>query len=183
MASLKDQLLKAGMVNAQKAKQVETEKRKQAKQTRKGGQQQVDEAKQLAEQAKAEKRAKDREISRQQKLQAEEKAIAAQIKQMIESHRIAREKADVAFQFVDGTKIKKLYVDAKQLLQLEKGIIAVVRFNDSYELVATAIAEKIQQRDGDTVVVLNSRAQASDNPKDDEDDPYADYKVPDDLMW
>ena len=45
--------------------------------------------------------------------------------------------------------------------------------------VATAKAQKIAQRDPQVVVVLN---QYEPTPVD-EDDPYADYQIPDDLMW
>ena len=48
MASLQDQLLKAGMVNAQKVKQVKKEKRKQSKRVRHGEVEPVDEVKQAA---------------------------------------------------------------------------------------------------------------------------------------
>ena len=41
----------------------------------------------------------------------------------------------------------------------------------------TTVAEKIRQRDEAAVVLLNDR-----NVQD-EDDPYADYPIPDDLMW
>ena len=43
--------------------------------------------------------------------------------------------------------------------------------------ISTASAEKIEQRMPDLVI----RIQPEEEP--DEDDPYADYKIPDDLMW
>jgi len=180
MASLQDQLLKAGMVDAKKAKKVQKEKSKQNKLARKGQAEIVDEAKEAARQAQLEKAEKDREINRQNQLLAERKAIAAQIKQLIETHRLDRAGSDIGYQFVDGKNIKKIYVTAAQQKQLELGQIAIVALNGDYELVATAIAEKVRQRDDTTVVVLNSRTQTTDTQ---EDDPYADYVIPDDLMW
>ena len=182
MASLQDQLLKAGMVDSKKAKQMEKEKKKQAKLARKGQAEIVDEAKQLAQKVQAEKAEKDRERNRQAQLAAEQKAIAAQIIQLIRTNRIERTQGDVGFQFVDGKNIKKIYVDAKLQKQLEHGQIAIVRLDGQYELVATAVAEKIRQRDETTVVWLNSRAEAKDAGNE-EDDPYADFQIPDDLMW
>ena len=81
MSSLQDQLLKAGMVDEKKAKKIKKDKRKQARQTPKG-QTVVNEARELAKQAQAEKSARDREINRQQQAVAERKAIAAQIRQL-----------------------------------------------------------------------------------------------------
>lgn len=178
MASLQEQLLKAGIVDKKKAKQVEQEKRKQKKQTHKGHKQ-IDETKELAKKALAEKTARDREINRQREAVAELKAIAAQIKQLIEVNRIDRKDGEMAYQFSDGTKIKKIYVSPLLHNQLSKGVIALVRLNDQYELVPAVVAEKIRQRDESIVLVQN---QAS-NDETDEDDYYADYKIPDDLMW
>ena len=41
-----------------------------------------------------------------------------------------------------------------------------------------AVAEKIMQRDASCIV-----SDATTRLETEEDDPYADYKVPDDLMW
>ena len=127
MASLQDQLLKAGIVNKKKAKQVEQEKRKQTKQAHKGHAH-VDETKELAKKALAEKTIRDREINRQREKAAELKAITAQIKQLIEVNRIDRSNGEVAYQFTDGTKIKKIFVSPLLHSQLSKGLIAIVPF-------------------------------------------------------
>jgi uncharacterized protein YaiL (DUF2058 family) len=178
MASLQEQLLKAGMVDAKKAKQLDKEKRKAAKQQPKG-QASVNEDREQARRTLAEKAERDREINRQQQEVAQAKAITAQIKQLIDVNRLARDGGDVAYQFTDGSKIKKLYVTAAQQGQLVKGLLAIVKFDAAYSLVAAPVAQKISQRDPAFVLVLNQG-------KDDgvaEDDPYADYQIPDDLMW
>jgi hypothetical protein len=54
-----------------------------------------------------------------------------------------------------------------------------VRLDDSYELVPMVVADKIRQRD-ESYVIVSQQPQAS---VDEADDPYADYKIPDDLMW
>ncbi|MGB5326230.1 MAG: DUF2058 family protein, partial [Pseudomonadales bacterium] len=88
MTSLQDQLLKAGMVDAKKAKQLEKEKRRQAKQLRRGEATADTQIEEATAQARAAKLDKDREANRQHQARAREKAIAAQIRQLIESHRI-----------------------------------------------------------------------------------------------
>jgi uncharacterized protein YaiL (DUF2058 family) len=97
---------------------------------------------------------------------------------LIASHRIVRS-GDIAYQFVDGGKIKKLQVSNLLQRQLARGQIAIVRDRDSYQLIPAAIAAKIAERDAQAVLVLH-RAEAE---AVDEDDPYADYPIPDDLMW
>lgn len=178
--SLQDQLLKAGLVDQKKAKKVKQEKRKQAKQTPKG-QQQEDEIKLAARQAQAEKSQRDREANLQRERENEAKAIKAQIKQLIEVNRIDRKGGETAYQFIDAKKVKKLYITEELQEQLIKGKIAVVKLGEGYELVPTPVAEKIAQRDETIVLVLHvGEIENADSP---EEDPYADYQIPDDLMW
>ncbi|MGB2271619.1 MAG: DUF2058 domain-containing protein [Pseudomonadales bacterium] len=181
MASLQDQLLNAGMVDKKKAKKIEKEKRKQAKQLPKG-QKLANESREQAQQALNEKVLRDKEISRVQKEAAEVKAIAAQIKQLIEVNRLDRSQGDIAFQFVDDKKIKKMHISAVFQNQLGKGQIAIVKLGEHYELVPAVVAEKIKQRDESFVIMLNE-SNSSDTNEAVEDDPYADFKIPDDLMW
>ena len=176
--SLQDQLLKSGLVDEKKAKTIGKQKRKEAKQVPKG-QEKEDETTLLAKQALAEKSARDREQNKELQLAAEQKAVQAQIKQLIEFNKIDRGSAEVAYQFVDQKKIKKIYVTGKLVDQLAMGQIAVTKLDGRYELVPKVIAEKIAQRNLNVIIVLNKK----DSTAPDEDDPYADYQIPDDLMW
>src|SRR5690606_34946605 len=87
MASLQDQLLKAGLIDTKKAKQANKEKRRDTKLARRSAEPVVDEVKQQVELSRAEKAEHDRELNRQRDLELQQKAIAAQIKQLIENHR------------------------------------------------------------------------------------------------
>ncbi len=178
MASLQDQLLKAGLADAKKAKQINKEKRKQAKQAPKG-QQQVDEAAVAARQAQEAKAQRDRELNRQRQAEAERRAILAQIKQLITSNRVDRGNGDIAYQFTHDKKIKKIYLSETLQTQLMRGFLAIVELDGNYELVPSVIAEKISQRDESRVL---TRKDPAANQVE-EDDPYADYQIPDDLMW
>lgn len=176
--SLQDQLLKAGLVDKQKAKALKKEKNKSQKKLPKGTVE-IDEARLAVQQAMKDKTEKDRELNRQKNLQAEQKAIQAQIRQIIQTHRIAIHKPELSYQFTDGKQIKKLLVNSLCHRQLVNGVIAVVRSDSGYAVVPRVIAEKIAIRDPSFVLVLNRNK--SDEIK--EDDPYADYQIPDDLMW
>ena len=177
MASLQDQLMKAGIVDAKKAKKLKQEKRKQAKQQPKG-KVQVNEVKLQAKQVLADKAARAKALNKQQQAEADKKAIQAQVIQLISRHRIDRNGGEIAYQFTDGTKIKKLYVSELLQNQLSKGLIAIAALNASYELVPAVVADKITERDDSAIVLLNDKSTEVD-----EDDPYADYQIPDDLMW
>ncbi len=91
--SLRDQLLKAGLVNEKQAKQATKQKQKQQRLEHKNQVDKDDSQRQAAEQAKAEKLARDQELNRQQQEKAEKKAKAAQIKQLIEGTRLPKLKA------------------------------------------------------------------------------------------
>jgi uncharacterized protein YaiL (DUF2058 family) len=178
MSSLQEQLLKSGVVGKKKAKYIEQEKRKQKKKTPKG-QAQLNEATEKAIANREEKVARDRELSRQLNEKAERKAVTAQIKQLIEVNRVDRNDGEISYQFTDGKKINKIYVTALLQTQLINGLIAIIKLGDQYELVPSPVAEKIAQRDESRIILQNQ----ANNDSGDEDDSYADYQIPDDLMW
>lgn len=178
MASLQDQLLKAGVVDDKKAKKIKREQRKAEKGQPKG-KVQIDQDKEQARVAREEKAARDRALNKRKEQAAEQKAIAAQIIQLVQMNKIERGAGDIAYQFADGSKIKKIYVTPQLQNDLVAGRIAIAKLDDGYELLPAAAADKIAQRDEHVIVVLNT----SGPGEVDEDDPYADYQVPDDLMW
>ncbi len=175
--SLQDQLLSKGLVDQKTLKKHQRDKRKQAKQQGKGPAP-VDEITLAARQARAEQAERDRQRNFELHEKAQQKAIAGQILQLIASHRIARS-GDVAYQFVDGGKIKKMLVSERLQRQLARGQIAIVKDRDSYQLIPAPIAAKIAERDAQAIVVLHT----GETQELEEDDPYADYPIPDDLMW
>ncbi|ECI6906455.1 DUF2058 family protein, partial [Salmonella enterica subsp. enterica] len=105
--------------------------------------------------------------------------------QLIEMNRINVSKGDIGFNFTDNNVIKKIDVDKLTQTQLINGRLAIARLviNNSgeceYAIIPASVADKIAQRDADSIVVNSALSQE----EQDEDDPYADFKVPDDLMW
>jgi uncharacterized protein YaiL (DUF2058 family) len=178
MSSLQDQLLKAGLVDAKKAKQVNKDKRKQTKVAKKTGQPQVDETREAVERARAEKAARDRALNAERDAAAREKAIAAQIKQLVESNKQSKGGGDIAYNFTFERKIKKIYVSEAVRNHLAAGRLMIVGLDENFELVPRVIAEKISERKPDAVV-----QPPADSNQPEEDDPYAEFQIPDDLMW
>ncbi|MCF6281426.1 MAG: DUF2058 domain-containing protein [Candidatus Polarisedimenticolaceae bacterium] len=175
--SFQDQFLKAGLVDKKKASKARKEKGKENRQKAKGAKI-TNEAKLQAERLLVEKKEHDRQLNLEKKEAADAKAIIAQIRQLIEVNRLSRKEGDIAFNFVDGTKVKKIYLPEKMHQQLSKGRLAIVKFDEGYEVVAIPIADKISLRSDDIVIHRDEAA-----PEDESDDPYADYQIPDDLMW
>jgi len=179
--SLQDQLLKAGLADTDKAKKLDKEKRKQAKVARRSGEELGGETKAAAREALSEKARRDRELNEVRNAEALRKAINAQIKQLIENHKLPRGRGDVGFSFTDGKKVKKLYVTAMEQKQLAAGNLAIGKQGDQYELLPWPIAAKIAERDGSRVIAC-SEAGVPDLTAE-EQEWYKDYEVPDDLIW
>ncbi|MEN9464139.1 MAG: hypothetical protein RL217_320 [Pseudomonadota bacterium] len=181
--SLQEQLLAAGLIDKNKAKKAAKDMKRQDHLQRTGQDNDLDAAKEKAASALKEKADRDRELNLQKEQEAQAKAIAAQVRQLVQTNAIKSNKADIKYQFVDGKKVKTIYVDQALFDRLSRGQLAIIALEQpgekKYEIVALAIAEKIKQRKDNHFIYIaeNSAAALA------EDDPYAAYQIPDDLMW
>ncbi|PTU74784.1 DUF2058 domain-containing protein [Pseudomonas mangrovi] len=176
--SLRDQLLKAGLVNEKQAKQAGKQKQKENRLVHKGQAEKDETARLAALQAKAEKAERDQELNRQQQEKAAQKARAAQVKQLIEASRLPRLTTEDYYNFVDDKKVKRLSVNNLMRDKLSRGSLAIVKHGGGYEVLPREAALKIQEREPQRIVLLNTPTEAAEA-----DDPYAAYQIPDDLMW
>lgn len=176
--SLQDQLLKTGLTNETKAKQVRSEKRKQAKKQQKNKIEVVNEAKQSLQQSKAKQVEKDRVLNQQHHEEAEKKQIINQIFQLIDLNKIQKDNEGEAYSFTDQKKVKSIYITDHVRKQIISGRLAIVKSKTSYEVVPASVAEKIKQRDELVVIVL-----FTDKLEAAEENEYQGYEIPDDLMW
>lgn len=186
--SLQDQLLKAGLVDNKKAKQIEKENRKTKKQQNKSKDKALNDSQLAARQNLREKQKRDQELNLQRQRDADKKAIAAQVIQMIEHYKLAQKGGDIEYKFTDDNKIKKMFVTQNAYDEIIRGRLCIARSGTRYELVPKPIAEKIQERDQQTILVSNQSPQKETDSKDDkgvqsDDDYYAQFEIPDDLMW
>ncbi|MGL5698506.1 MAG: DUF2058 domain-containing protein [Kluyvera sp.] len=175
--TLQEQMLKAGLVTSKKVAKVQRTAKKSRVQAR--------EAREAVEENKKAQLERDKLLNEQQKQATLSKEYKAQVKQLIEMNRINISKGDIGFNFTDNNLIKKIYVDKTTQAQLISGRLAIARLlvdgnsEGEYAIIPASVADKIAQRDASSIV-LNS---ALSQEEQDEDDPYADFKVPDDLMW
>ncbi|ASY78931.1 hypothetical protein BJK05_02520 [Pectobacterium polaris] len=175
--TLQEQMLKAGLVTSKKMAKVQRTAKKSRVQAR--------EAREAVEENKKAQLERDKQLSEQQKQAALSKEYKAQVRQLIEMNRINISKGDIGFNFTDNNLIKKITVDKLTQAQLINGRLAIARLvvdsngESEYAIIPAIVADKIAQRDASSIV-LNS---ALSQEEQDEDDPYADFKVPDDLMW
>jgi len=184
--SLQEQLLKSGLVGAGQAKAVKSEKHKQVKQKQHNKASVVDDLKEQAQKARLEQAERARQLNQQRKQDEDKKQLAAQIKQLIEQNRLPQsngfpEKSEnsIPYHFTDDNKVKTLYLSEEMREKLSNGQLAIVKLGQRYEVIPANAAEKIKARNATSIIVFNE----SNLSKDSQEDPYAAYKVPDDLTW
>ena len=175
--TLQEQMLKAGLVTSKKMDKVRRTAKKSRVQAR--------EARDAVEENKKAQLERDKQLSEQQKQAVLSREYKAQVKQLIEMNRIIISKGSIDFNFTDNNVIKSITVDKTTQSQLISGRLAIARLStenssvSEYAIIPAIVADKITQRDAERIVLNNALAQ----DEADEDDPYADFKIPDDLMW
>ncbi|MEM7563884.1 MAG: DUF2058 domain-containing protein [Pseudomonadota bacterium] len=188
MSSLQEQLLKTGLVDESRLKKANKEKQKKANQSRraagKSASAKSDPKKLAADKRRAQQAERNRANEEKRKQALQQKEITAQIKQLIEKNKIDRSKGEVPFSFIYRGKVKKIYIGETEKQQLGVGRLSIVTMvinnvGRQFELVPVEVASKIAERDAESVIELNQE----DSSDGAEDDPYADYKIPDDLTW
>jgi hypothetical protein len=178
MASLQEQFLKAGLIDKNKAKLASQDKSKQKKIERRTGTHSVDEARLAALDTQCKNAERARELNAQRDAAATQKAIVAQIVQMVQKNRQSKGAGEIAYNFTHDKKIERLYVSAAVQAHLMAGRLVIVCQGGATELVPRVIADKIAERDASLVVRVNKASTGIEA-----DDPYAAFQIPDDLMW
>ncbi len=150
--SLKDQLLKAGLVNKKQVKKARHDKRTSQKKNKgKNSPPKINKTHQ--EQLAKEKY--NQELNRQLNKEKLKREKQAQIKQLIKINRLKLDDYEEAYHFVVGKKIKKLYVSEQIIKKLSVGQLAIVRSEKQYEIVPANVACQIINRDPDALVILH----------------------------
>ncbi|RLA12560.1 MAG: DUF2058 domain-containing protein, partial [Gammaproteobacteria bacterium] len=108
MASLQDQLLKAGLVDKNKANKAKKEKQKKVRAARGSGTSISNEASVAAQREQAKKTKLDRELNIQKQKKSSLKAVTAQIIQLVEMNRLDTDNGDIAYSFIFDNKVKKI---------------------------------------------------------------------------
>jgi len=168
--TLQEQMLKAGLVNEKKLKKAKKGSKKSRVQAR--------EARAAVEANKLAQQTRDKELNQQLKEKQLSKEIKAQIHQLIQMNKIDTKHGDIKYNFTDGTIIKSLYVEELTRKQLINGILSIALEDEHYIVIPTSVANKIAMRDDAFIIETKHTEDVIDD-----DDPYKDFIVPDDLMW
>lgn len=183
MASLQDQLLKAGLSTKQKARQANSDKRKKNKQKRSGvtvDASMQEQVKKELELAKQEKLARDTALNNEKKAALASKEQQLRIIQILQHHQITNVNGEAEYNYTFDSKIKKLFIDDVTHKALVNGRLALCGVEEKTYIVTAETAEKVASLDEQVILVQNTKVLEEVS---DEDDPYAEFQIPDDLMW
>ena len=180
--SLRDQQIQAGLGTKKQAKQATPPPKKAPSRHQPPP---VSPEKLAALKAQAAKNARDQELNRKQQEKAAAKARRAEVKQLIEQHRLPPVVSEEHFNFADGTRLARVAVTPALREQLIKGTVAIVRYEGHYALVPEAAVARIRERDEHAIVTQETAPAggAGAAASAEKDDPYKDFVVPDDLVW
>ena len=178
---LQQQLLKAGLVKKSRVAEVA---REQLKARHGKGPAKPTQTALEAERARAEKAERDRALAAERKAQAHAAELRAQARQIIEDKRLVRE-GESEYRFTADGAIRTLLVSEDQRGKLAAGALVIARLGERYELLPRPAADKVRERDPD-MIVLDHGQDADSEPaatSSEDDAYYAQFKVPDDLVW
>ena len=150
-----DQLLKAGLVSKKQAKKANREKylsRKKNKGKKENNSAAISD-KAREEQAAQAKR--NRELNRQRLEEKRQREQRAQIKQLIEKNRQELDDRGEPYYFTEQNTINRIFVSEEMMEQLSSGQLAIVKLDNSYEVVPAKVARQIASRDKEILVAFH----------------------------
>ncbi len=177
-STLLDQLKKTGLVDEKKVQKVKQQQHQQKKKGKKK-EPKTESVKQYVKRVQAEKAARDKQLNLLRNQEKEQKSQLGQLRQLVHNSCVKEKQGEVRFHFNDNNKVQRLFVTEQVRDQLSSGAMVIVKCDHRYEIIPKAIGEKISKQDPSLVI---SVAPAK-NTATEADDPYAQYQVPDDLMW
>jgi uncharacterized protein YaiL (DUF2058 family) len=178
--ALQEQLLKAGLAKKSKAAEAA---REQEKARRGEAPSLAAEIQREAERARAEKVERDRALAAAQKAEAHAKALRAQARQIIVDKHVPHG-GDIEYRFAVDGAIRSLPVVEAQKKQLANGQLVITRLDEAFALLPRIAAEQVRQRVPEWIVLDHQAPDAPASTGNAEDDAYyAQFVVPDDLVW
>lgn len=181
LTPLQEQLLKAGLAKKSKVAEVA---RAQGKARHAKGPSETDEIRREAERQREEKAERDRALEATRKAEARVTELRAQARQIIQDKKVPRT-GDSEYRFTADGAIRSLLVNDELRKKLSTGALVIARLGDRYELLPRPAGEKVRERDASLIVLDNGQASDSDSTvaSSEDDAYYAQFKVPDDLVW
>ena len=178
---LQEQLIKAGLAKKSKVAEVarEQEKARRAKGPSAPGEIQLE-----AERVRADKVERDRSLAAERKAKARITELRAQARQIIQDKQVPRS-GESEYRFTADGAIRSLLVSEDLRKKLSGGALVIARLGEGYALLPRAATEKVRERDASLIVLDHGQPLGCEpSPASSDDDAYyAQFQVPDDLVW
>lgn len=120
---------------------------------------------------------KQAEEARRKKIEEDRqrKLLNNAIREIVRTHRLNREDAEVGRNFMFRGRIRKIHVTPDQLKALNAGELGIAYLSGGYHLLAKEHADAVRQLSAEHVPDLGLGA----GPEDDD----GEFPIPDDLIW
>jgi uncharacterized protein len=146
--------------------------RPQPQQSRPASSGEIDLAKAYAIRAQAESAERKRVEQEAAELARLRKERKVKLQQLLEGKALNKPDADQARHFEYGAKIRRVHVDADQLVAINAGQLGVVQYSGRYLLFDRAIMDQVREIAPEQIALLVEPGESGN-----------DDGVPDDLMW
>ena len=108
--------------------------------------------------------------------------VHAQARQIVQDRKVPRS-GEVEYRFTADGAIRTLLVNDDLKKKLSTGALVIARLDDRYELLPRVAADKVRERDAAMIVLDHGQANEPAAATSEDDAYYAQFKVPDDLVW
>ena len=186
--ALQAQLLKAGLVKKSQVSQVanQQDKARVDKHDPKAAAiaAEAELARIEAEKARLEKVERDRQIAAERNAERRANELRAQARQIIADKKVLA-KGEAEYRFNDGEVIRTLLMTEAVRKQVIDAALVIVRDGEGYCLLPRVAAVQVRERAPELIVLDNAgRDYVEPSTGNAEDDAYyAQFQVPDDLVW
>lgn len=186
--SLRDELLKVGLVSEERPEERRRPKRRKSGSGKKrkqsppasNGEQSIASPRHVLRenQRRTARFLRDSTLAGGTVAESAKKALRRKIQELIQSERLNQAQASVAYNFVKGKRIKRIYVTADQRAQLTAGAIVIAALDGNHHLLPRSVAEQLLVLAPQTVVCGGAEGGGSADEVDGDQHP-----VPDDITW
>ena len=189
--SLRDELLKVGLVSEQRREKSRRSKRTRAGSAKKhkkspaqsDGEQPITSSRHVLRdnQRRTARFLRDSTLDGGSVAESAKKALRRKIQELVETGRLNHPEADIAYSFVKGKRIKRIYVTEEQRTQLTAGAIVIAALDGDHHLLPLPVAEQLLALAPQTVVCGGAEGDGSGAASSEAGN--HEHPVPDDVSW
>ncbi len=186
--SLRDELLKVGLVSEQRREKPRrpertragSGKKRKSSPARSNGEQSIASSRHVLRenQRRTARFLRDSTLAGGSLAESAEKALRRKIQELVQSGRLNHPQAEVAYNFVKGKRIKRIYVTQEQRAQLTAGAVVIAVLDGDHHLLPRPLADQLLALAPQTVVCGGAEGDGRPSEVDGDQHP-----VPDDITW